>query len=190
MSFQFPPNPNLNEQVLADNNVLYEWDGVKWIVAGERRPPPAFDPSDFLLRAGGTMTGALTLAADPVAAMQPVTRQYFEANAPTPDLSSLLPLTGGTLTGPVTLAADPAAAMQPVTLQYLEANAGRVTVSDAEPLNPREGELWWDSTEGQLYVNYDGLWVIAVNQMGAFLSDAPRDGKAYVRRDGAWVALV
>ena len=33
---------------------------------------------DYLPKSGGTMTGPITLAADPAAAMQPVTKQYFD----------------------------------------------------------------------------------------------------------------
>ena len=35
-------------------------------------------PGNFLPTTGGTMTGPITLAADPAAAMQPVTKQYFD----------------------------------------------------------------------------------------------------------------
>ena len=42
------------------------------------------------------------------------------------------------------------------------------TVSDTEPPNPQPGDLWWDSTEGQLYIYYDdgttSQWVVAINQ--------------------------
>ena len=33
---------------------------------------------DYLPKSGGIMTGPITLAADPTAAMQPVTKQYFD----------------------------------------------------------------------------------------------------------------
>lgn len=99
--------------------------------------------------AGGTMTGAITLAANAVANMQPVTLQQMTGQLPAPantaplmdgtaaigtsalyarqdhvhgSDTSRLPLAGGTLTGPLTLAADPAASMQPVTLQYYTTN--------------------------------------------------------------------
>jgi hypothetical protein len=48
----------------------------------------------FLPIAGGTMTGALTLAADPVAQLAAATKQYVDAG-----VATRLPLTGGTLTG-------------------------------------------------------------------------------------------
>lgn len=46
--------------------------------------------------AGGTMTGPLTLAADPTANLQAATKQYVDNKA-------FLPITGGTLTGSVAL---------------------------------------------------------------------------------------
>jgi hypothetical protein len=95
-----------------------------WIGSGSgNRLLLSSDPADssaaggaYLKLAGGTLTGALTLAADPAAALQPATKQYTDAK----DALRLL-LTGGTLTGPLTLAADPAAALQPATKQYVDA---------------------------------------------------------------------
>src|SRR5439155_25996712 len=48
--------------------------------------------------AGGTMTGPLTLSADPTAAMHAATRQYVLAQS-----GAYLPLAGGTLTGWLTV---------------------------------------------------------------------------------------
>jgi hypothetical protein len=76
MGFQFPPDPEVGQQVLADNGVLYEWDGVKWVVSNWLRPPP-----EFLRLSGGIMEGPITLADDPVEEMEPVTLQYLIANA-------------------------------------------------------------------------------------------------------------
>lgn len=36
-------------------------------------------------------------------------------------------------------------------------------VSDTAPVSPNEGDLWWKSDDGNLYVYYDGYWVISVN---------------------------
>lgn len=65
--------------------------------------------------AGGTLTGALVLAADPAAAMQASTKQYTDAQ-----VATRLPLAGGTLTGALTLAANPASALQAATKQYVD----------------------------------------------------------------------
>jgi putative sterol carrier protein len=70
--------------------------------------------SGKLDKTGGTMTGALILAADPTVALGAATKQYAD---------TMLPKAGGTMTGAITLAADPAAALQPATKQYVD-NAG------------------------------------------------------------------
>ena len=38
-----------------------------------------------------------------------------------------------------------------------------VTVSDTAPESPSEGDLWWKSNDGSLYVYYDSYWVISVD---------------------------
>lgn len=37
-----------------------------------------------------------------------------------------------------------------------------VTVGEAAPTLPEEGNLWWDAASGNLFINYDNTWVIAV----------------------------
>jgi len=48
---------------------------------------------------------------------------------------------------------------------------GQLIVSTVAPSPPAEGDLWWDSTDGQLYVYYDdgnsAQWVIANNVNGS-----------------------
>jgi len=50
--------------------------------------------------AGGTMTGYIVLHADPVANMQPTTKQYVDSRV---GGTGYLPLTGGVMTGPLTV---------------------------------------------------------------------------------------
>jgi hypothetical protein len=64
---------------------------------------------------GGALTGPLTLAADPSAALQAATKQYVDAQ-----VGTVLPKTGGTLTGSLTLAADPVASLQAATKEYVD----------------------------------------------------------------------
>lgn len=135
-------------------------------------------PSDTskLSLTGGTMTGAIVLAADPAANMQPVTLQYYNAHLPAvPAASTTLPamngvaaigtgntwarsdhvhasdttklsLSGGTLTGPLIAAADPTVSLGVATKQYVDSKGG--------------------------------------------LADAPSDGTAYGRLNAAWVHVV
>jgi hypothetical protein len=42
-----------------------------------------------------------------------------------------------------------------------------VSVSDTPPNSPSEGDLWWKSDEGNLYVYYDGYWVISIDNTSA-----------------------
>lgn len=41
--------------------------------------------------------------------------------------------------------------------------SANTTISDTAPASPNEGDLWWKSDDGNLYVYYDGYWVISVN---------------------------
>lgn len=123
MPLDFPNSPAVGQ--VYDG--LWQWDGQKWVVTSLTSGGP------FLPLAGGTLTGALTLAADPTAPLGAVTKQYVDAHAsPFADAPSdgtsygrnnaawqrVLALAGGTLTGPLTLAADPVTALQAVTKQY------------------------------------------------------------------------
>lgn len=127
---------------------------------------------------GGTMQGPLVLAADPSAAMQPVTLQYFQAHvgAGFPEAP-----TDGRIYG-----------RQGSTASW-QSVVGGATVGDTPPANPQGGQLWFDSVSTQLFVWYadpsSNQWVIANNQTG-FVTDAPSDGNTYARRNGAWVQSV
>ena len=74
---------------------------------GATTAPQALMNLGALPVAGGAMTGALTLAADPAAAMQPVTLQYYNAHLPAGTVASITAgagLTGGTITTSGTIA--------------------------------------------------------------------------------------
>ena len=42
-----------------------------------------------------------------------------------------------------------------------------VSVSDTAPTSPIEGDLWWKSNDGNLYVYYDSYWVVATDTISA-----------------------
>lgn len=69
-----------------------------------------------LSRSGGSMTGSLTLAADPVVPLQAATKEYVDNQTAT-----ALPKSGGVLTGGLTLAANPSVALQAATKSYVDA---------------------------------------------------------------------
>lgn len=64
---------------------------------------------------GGTMTGPITLPADPGSPLQAATKQYVDSLQ-----NTFLPKSGGTLTGALVLPADPSAPLQAATKQYVD----------------------------------------------------------------------
>ena len=65
----FPANPTLGQQFTAVG-VTWTWDGTKWAPAGVGVA--------YLPLTGGTLTGPLTLAGDPVNALDASTKQYVD----------------------------------------------------------------------------------------------------------------
>jgi len=65
----FPASPTVGQQFTAAG-VTWVWDGVKWAASGLSVA--------FLPLAGGTMTGPIVLAADPIANLQAATKQYVD----------------------------------------------------------------------------------------------------------------
>ncbi len=68
--------------------------------------------------AGGTLSGALVLAADPVVPMEAATKDYVDLRT-----AVLLPVSGGTLTGALLLATNPIAPLQAATKQYVDSRS-------------------------------------------------------------------
>lgn len=84
--------------------------------------------SPFLLLTGGTLTGPLILAADPLVPQGATTKHYVDTRIASGVIGlPYLPITGGTLTGTLTLANDPLSAMQPTTKQYVDAGLASAT---------------------------------------------------------------
>ena len=54
---------------------------------------------------------------------------------------------------------------------YIISSTGgaNTSISDTAPVSPNEGDLWWKSNDGNLYVYYDGYWIVAVN-VASFVS--------------------
>jgi hypothetical protein len=110
----------------------------------------------------------------------------------TPNFDSLIidNFISGTNGGPLHLLSDPAAALDAVTKQYSDTSVARATptVSSTLPPGPSPGQLWFNSTDGQLYVWYNdpnsSQWVIA-NNTG--IQDAPIGTVTYGRQNRTWV---
>jgi len=71
--------------------------------------------SSVAMKSGATLSGPLTLASDPTAALQATTKQYVDVK---------VNRGGDTLTGPLQLAADPVAPLQAATKNYVDSSAG------------------------------------------------------------------
>ena len=56
MTLQFPKNPSNGQQYTASNNLIYVWDGEKWITTGSSGAS-----NGYVLKSGDNMTGNLTL---------------------------------------------------------------------------------------------------------------------------------
>jgi hypothetical protein len=93
-------------------------DGSQLLVTPTGKQTPA-KLADFaastLTLAGGTLTGALTLATDPAGSLQAATKKYVDGQ-----IATTLPRTGGSLSGALTLAADPTTSLQAATKQYVD----------------------------------------------------------------------
>ena len=74
----------------------------------------------YLPLTGGTLTGALILAADPGAALGAATKQYVDGKV---TAAPFLPLAGGTLTGKLTLSGPPTNALDAATKAYADSGA-------------------------------------------------------------------
>ena len=78
--------------------------------------------------AGGTMTGAITLAADPVASLQPATKQYTDAAD-----ALKVAKAGDTMTGALVLSGAPTADLHASTKKYVDdLNATQATYIDTQ----------------------------------------------------------
>lgn len=80
----------------------------------------------FVQVPGDTMTGYLTLNADPVNPLHAATKQYVDLKTPTVDLSPYVIRAGDTMLGFLTANADPQAPLHYATKQYVDANTGVV----------------------------------------------------------------
>ncbi|WP_328494096.1 hypothetical protein OHS59_16175 [Streptomyces sp. NBC_00414] len=88
------------------------------------------DLSDrYLGLGGGTLTGALTLDADPTNALHAATKQYVDAmgGGGGPTGGPFLALAGGTMSGAIVLPGNPSTALQAAPKQYVDASVAAVS---------------------------------------------------------------
>lgn len=75
MALDFPNTPTPG-QIYTLGGISYTYNGYAWVVGGGSQP---ITTVDYVLRAGDSMTGLLTLSADPTAPLHAATRQYVDA---------------------------------------------------------------------------------------------------------------
>jgi len=88
MAFDFPSGPAI-DQVYTLNGVSYVWNGYGW----QTGSGGAAAPADYVLKAGDTMSGPLTLPGDPTAPLHAATKAYVDQltqNLPTGDVGTAL----------------------------------------------------------------------------------------------------
>ena len=99
MAFDFPSNPTLN-QTYTDGVVSYKWNGYAWLTGSGG----SATPGDYVLKAGDTMSGPLTLPGDPTAPLHATPKQYVDRVAVPPatvgnDGEALVALAGAAIWG-------------------------------------------------------------------------------------------
>ena len=116
------------------------------------------------------------------------------------DFGRCIDRNGDTMSGRFILAGDPVMALDAVTKQYVDnrivgappPSQISVTISDTPPVGAQAGALWWNSTNGQLYVYYtdanSSQWVVAYSvSVGAASNVFPvMDGVAAVGVSALW----
>ena len=76
MPIDFPPNPTIGDIFTATNGVTYVWNGTQWIV--QSGGGGGGGGGAFLPLSGGTLTGTLTLAGNPILQLEAATKQYVD----------------------------------------------------------------------------------------------------------------
>jgi hypothetical protein len=74
VALDFPNAPTVGQTFTGPNGVVWTWDSVKWTAASTG--------DAYLPLTGGTLTGPLTLAADPTVPLGTATKQYADTKAP------------------------------------------------------------------------------------------------------------
>lgn len=127
-------------------------------------------------RSGDTMEGMLTLWGPPVNDNDAATKLYVDETAQAAadaccehmqnqldnaeaglqtQINNRVRRDGDQMTGPLILSGDPTTAMQAATMQYVISMSSRVIIAPEPPTGQPDGRLWWNSTNGALYVNYE-----------------------------------
>ena len=130
-----------------------------------------------LPKAGGTMTGKITLDGAPTANLHAATKKYVDDNAGSTSATdqtardaakaakdvadAALPVAGGTMTGALTLSGEPTADLHAASKKYVDDNAA--TGGEGEALAIRDDfPAVDDKEEGEIIALADGLYALGV----------------------------
>ena len=160
----------------AGQSIIYNGATSKWDLVGDTTSATAINGK--LDKAGGTMTGALILAADPTVALGSATKQYAD---------TMLPKAGGTMTGLVTLSADPSSALHAATKQYVD-SAGSALTSAYTAADSALSSTLTSSIAGKLSLS-GGTMTGAITLSGAPSSALHAASKDYVDTSVSGFAL-
>jgi hypothetical protein len=107
--YDFPAAPLLGD-LFTDpvNGMVYTWNGYGWLADGVNK---------YVLKSGDTMTGYLTLYAQPTDPMHAATKQYVDAVAPP---GTYVLKVGDTMQGFLSLFTNPTAPMHAATKEYVD----------------------------------------------------------------------
>ena len=151
MALSFPINPQIGDEYVAPNGYIYTWDGTRWLVSGSADLQYVGAPLSIEDEGVSLTTSTISI--------------NFVGNGV--DVAST---STGSVT--VTIQAVPLTTATTATLGgirlghglYETTGTGIINVeysynSEVPPVDPVEGDFWWDSASGRGYIRYQGLWV-------------------------------
>ena len=107
-------------------------------------------------------------------------------------------LAGSTMTGPLILNADPTDLLGAVTKQYVDTQIDDIDIpaapdtSPSPPNTPENGQLWWNTNDGRLYIYYTDIdssqWVPATPETENNIDIDP-DGGLQNTEDGLQIKI-
>ena len=160
----------------AGQSIIYNGATTKWDLVGDTTSATAINGK--LDKAGGTMTGAITLSGAPTTSLHAATKDYVD---------TMLPKAGGTMAGFVTLHADPTSALHAASKQFVD-SAGTALTSGYTAADTALSSTLTSSIAGKLPLA-GGTMTGAITLSGAPSSALHAASKDYVDSSVSGFAL-
>ena len=160
----------------AGQSIIYNGATTKWDLVGDTTSATAINGK--LDKAGGTMTGAITLSGAPTTSLHAATKDYVD---------TMLPKAGGTMAGFVSLHADPTAALHAASKQFVD-SAGTALTSGYTAADSALSSTLSTSISGKLSLS-GGTMSGALTLSGAPSSALHAASKDYVDTSVSGFAL-